>query len=82
MTAGMCTMEQPRLNDSNDATIPCRQEEQWLEATATRWMDRVHAGDVVVSHVNGTIDLYLIATVQSAEGDLGPRERLDDEGPG
>jgi hypothetical protein len=31
---------------------------------------QIHAGDVVVSHVNGTIDLYLIATVQSAEGDL------------
>ena len=31
---------------------------------------QIQAGDVVVSHVNGTIDFYLIATVQSAEGDL------------
>jgi hypothetical protein len=30
----------------------------------------IQAGDVVVSHVNGTLDLYIIATVLSAQGDL------------
>jgi hypothetical protein len=30
----------------------------------------IQAGDVVVSHVNGTLDLYIIATVLSALGDL------------
>jgi hypothetical protein len=30
----------------------------------------IHAGDVVVSRVNGTADLYVIATVLSAAGDL------------
>ncbi|PYR94208.1 MAG: hypothetical protein DMF84_06570 [Acidobacteria bacterium] len=30
----------------------------------------IQAGDVVVSHVNGTFDFYIIATVLSAIGDL------------
>ena len=30
----------------------------------------IQAGDVVVSRVNGTVDLYVIATVQSAVDDL------------
>ena len=30
----------------------------------------IHAGDVVVSRVNGTADLYVIATVSSAAADL------------
>jgi hypothetical protein len=30
----------------------------------------IRAGDVIVSHVNGTLDLYMIATVLSAQGDL------------
>jgi hypothetical protein len=30
----------------------------------------IRAGDVVVSHVNGTLDLFIVATVLSAEGDL------------
>ena len=31
---------------------------------------RIHAGDVVVTRVNGTVDLFLIATVVSADEDL------------
>jgi hypothetical protein len=31
---------------------------------------KIQAGDVVVSHVNGTFDFYIIATVLSAVGDL------------
>ena len=31
---------------------------------------RIQDGDVVVSHVNGTFDFYIIATVLSAAGDL------------
>ena len=30
----------------------------------------IRAGDVIVSHVNGTLDFYLIATVASAIADL------------
>jgi hypothetical protein len=30
----------------------------------------IQTGDVVVSHVNGTLDFYIIATVLSAVGDL------------
>jgi len=30
----------------------------------------IRAGDVVVSHVNGTLDLYVVATVLSAVEDL------------
>jgi hypothetical protein len=62
-------MEQPRLEDSM----------KQRSASAGRAMaggnrhsmdGQIQAGDVVVSHVNGTIDFYLIATVLSAEGDL------------
>ena len=31
---------------------------------------QIHAGDVVVSHINGTLDSYIIATVLSAAEDL------------
>lgn len=31
---------------------------------------KIQAGDVIVSHVNGTLDLYIIATVLSAVADL------------
>jgi hypothetical protein len=30
----------------------------------------IQAGDLVVSRVNGTVELYVIATVESAAGDL------------
>ena len=36
----------------------------------------IQAGDVVVSHVNGTADLYVIASVVSAVGDLALEDVL------
>jgi hypothetical protein len=40
----------------------------------------IHAGDVVVSRVNGTYDFYLIATVVSAVEDLLLRSVLTAKG--
>jgi hypothetical protein len=40
-------------------------------ASGNRSMDgQIQAGDVIVSHVNGTLDFYIIATVLSSVGDL------------